>query len=154
MSSKRHYNYYQQLKEKYPYEMIKNLEVFKNDQSLMEWTRARNIRFKNFFEIVLPSLCSKYYDQEDLFKNIILNPPYDPDNQKFLCMFDTCIYTTNFASRQTLIRHLLNIHCEEIPVRGVFLSNTSKSSIGSLNSDESNINKTKTIKEQQEGNDK
>ena len=140
--AKRHYNYYQQLKEKYPYQKIKNIEVFNNDQSVMEWTRDKNIRLKNFFEIVLPSLCSKYYDQEDLFKNVELDPPYDPDNQKFLCMFDSCIYKTNFASRQTLIRHLTNIHGDQIPLRGVFLTNRNQVSNGTLNDCKNNENKT------------
>jgi len=124
--SKRHENYFLTLKKKYPLKKIEELEVYEDGTSLMEWTRDKNIRINNFFKKVLPSLVSKFYDQSDLFRNIELNPPYDPDNQKFLCIFDTCVFNKNFATRQTLIRHLVNIHHEEIPAGGEFLLNKKK----------------------------
>ncbi len=124
--AKRHVNYFRQLKEKYPYEKMKKLEAYNGEESVMEWTRDKNIRLLNFFETVLPSLCSKYYDQSELFKNVELDHPYDPDNQRFLCMFDSCLYKASFATRQVLVRHLQNIHSKEIPLGGSFL--TSKNS--------------------------
>ncbi len=125
--NKRHENYFLKLKATYPIELLQSLEKYNEEPiGVMEWTKGKNIKIRNFLRIVLPSLCSKFYDQSELFANHKTKFQFDPNNQKFICLFSSCIFNCNFASRQSLIRHILAIHATEIPVGGDLLVNHGK----------------------------
>ena len=113
-SHKRIENYYKSLIEQYPYEQILKLDSYNGDGTEEDWNMANIEKTYNFFDTVIPSMCSKYYVLET-----IMEPPriYEqfPENKKFYCLFYECFYTTNreqltFTTRQSLIRDIINSH--------------------------------------------
>ncbi len=122
-SHKRIENYHKALLEQYPYDKLLQLDSFEEDGFEDDWNESNKRRVDNFFEIVVPSLCSKYY----VF-NTLMHPnkeyEEDPTGQKFHCLFPNCFYewdAVEFTTRQSLVRHILNFHGDALPAKGAFL---------------------------------
>ena len=95
----RHYNYFKKLQVIFNKEFIESKEKFLGTEEGMQ-------RVDDFYNFVLPSLVSHRL------------------SEKFLCFFPDCIHRS-FATRQSLVRHLLSLHPYQIPGRGLFLTSCS-----------------------------
>jgi hypothetical protein len=122
-SNKRIENYYNGLIAQYPYDKLIELDSFNGEGCEEDWKISNKEKVHAFLEIVLPSLCSKYYVYHTLMHP---NREYaeNPHFQKFHCLFPVCFYEINaveFSTRQSLLRHIMNFHGEKLPARGAFL---------------------------------
>lgn len=99
-----------QLRAKYPRELMLELEESEfssSCESRQEWEQRRDAKCHNFESIVFPSLMSE---------------KLQPDSNMFICRFNECRRAKrSFVGRNTLVRHLIQFHYDDIPGGGLFL---------------------------------
>lgn len=97
-----HEKYYNKLRREFSSKFLYDLEPMRRT-SLLEKHRLQKI--DNFFEIVMPSLMSKCF------------------NQHFVCFFPECLRRkfNQFTSSKNHIAHIVECHSHQIPGRGEYL---------------------------------
>ncbi len=122
--SKRLQNYRYNLIATYPIEIMRELEKYPGEGSVMEWTKEKNNRVNEVYSKVLPSLCKQHHD---LTGTLVF---FD----KFKCLFESCLEDNlEFATRQSLIRHITVVHGEEITVAGAFIKHPTEFGFKAVN---------------------
>ncbi len=88
-------------------------------------TTGCNNNINNYYSLVLPSLISKYFDNELLSDHKLFMYLSRQDQQLldngYICLFAECKNATYFETQHCLKRHLISHHYEEIPGGGVFM---------------------------------
>jgi hypothetical protein len=99
----------------YTSEFMESVERTVNPSPHIRKKQKEKIAF--FYQVVLPSLLSHYLDP-------VTGNAYEQEqnDRGFTCVFHECFeIPLKFVTRQSLVRHMITFHYEQIPGGGLFL---------------------------------